>query len=104
MTTVVNKYHICITDPDVVYIGRGSIWGNPYSHKEGTKAQYRVNTREEAIESYRHWLWKEIQAGRITIPMLLALDGKRLACYCKPQSCHGDIIVAAIQWAKKENI
>jgi hypothetical protein len=32
--------------------------------------------------------------------MLLELDGKRLGCFCKPKLCHGDIIVAAVNWAK----
>lgn len=78
------------------------MWGNPYSHKDGTKAKFRVDARDEAVEAYRLYLWGEIKAGRITRQQLLSLDGKRLACYCKPQSCHGDIIVAAIEWAKKE--
>ena len=35
-----------------VYIGRPSKWGNPYSHKEGTLAKYKVLTRQEAISGY----------------------------------------------------
>lgn len=38
-----------------VYIGRPSKWGNPFSHKAGTLAQYRVASREEAIARYREW-------------------------------------------------
>jgi hypothetical protein len=71
-----------------VYIGRPTQWGNPFSHKAGTKAQFRVATREEAVESYREWIK--------TQPKLLAdlesLRGKRLACWCKPKACHGDIL------------
>lgn len=98
--TVVNKYKVCMDDPDIVYIGRGSVWGNPYSHKEGTKAQVKVATREEAVDKYRKRLWLLIREGMVTKEMLLALDGKRLACYCAPQACHGDVLVKAIEWAK----
>lgn len=100
VATVVNKYKVCMDDPDIVYIGRGSRWGNPYSHKEGTKAQVKVATREEAVDKYRKRLWLLIREGMVTKEMLLALDGKRLACYCAPQACHGDVLVAAIKWAK----
>lgn len=53
MNPVVNKYKVDLTDKDVLYIGRGSKWGNQYSHKEGTKALYKVATRAEAIQKYR---------------------------------------------------
>jgi hypothetical protein len=72
-----------------VYIGRGSVWGNPYSHKKGTQALYVVNTRQEAIERYEEWIR--------TQPDLLAqvhlLKGLRLGCWCRPLSCHGDILL-----------
>lgn len=100
-TTVVNKYKVNMEDSDIVYIGRGSHWGNPFSHKEGTKAFHKVDTREQAIYMYRLHLWERISKGEVTKEMLLALDGKRLACYCAPQSCHGDIILRAIRWAKR---
>lgn len=98
MTTVVNRR---FQEYDV-YIGRGSIWGNPYSHMQGTKAQWTVETRDQAVDSYRKYLWQKIKNGEITVDMLIALDGKRLGCYCAPQRCHGEIIVAAIEWAKQE--
>lgn len=34
MTTVVNKYKVDMNDPDIVYIGRGSVWGNPFAMKD----------------------------------------------------------------------
>jgi len=103
MCQVVNIRKIDRTDPDVVYIGRGSIWGNPFSHKEGTKAIYRVETVAMAIECYRQNLWARIQRGEVTKEMLKELDGKRLACYCAPNPCHGNIIKRAVQWAKEQS-
>lgn len=98
---VVNKYKVNMSDPDIVYIGRGSIWGNPHTHKVGTKAQFIHSTREESVEAFKHTLWGWITSGKITKEMLIALDGKRLACYCAPKSCHGDIIARAVRWAKQ---
>ena len=34
-----------------VYIGRGSPWGNPYSHLENSAAEWKVGSREEAIQN-----------------------------------------------------
>lgn len=98
MTNVVNKHTHTPTDRDV-YIGRGSRWGNSWSHREGTKASFQVATVGEAIASYRRWLWSEIEAERITLHDLAALDGKNLVCFCKPGPCHGDVLDAACAWA-----
>lgn len=73
-----------------VYIGRGSKWGNPYSHKEGTSAAWVVETREDAIRLYEEWLRAQ--------PALLAavkteLKDKTLGCWCKPLACHGDVLL-----------
>lgn len=95
MCMVVNKYK----EEYDVYIGRGSIWGNDYSHLPETKASHKTETREESIEAFKGQLWGLIRSGRITIDMLKSLDGKRLGCFCKPKSCHGDIIVSAVAWA-----
>ena len=97
---VVNKYKIDMDDPDVVYIGRGSRWGNQFTHVHtGTKAKYRVATREDAVEAYRQALWSEIRAKTIKRTDLMQLAGKRLACFCHPQACHGDVLAKAVVWA-----
>jgi len=74
-----------------VYIGRPSIWGNPYSHLPGdrTIATLQCETREESIQKYEEWI--------MTRPDLIAkakaeLKGKILGCWCKPYACHGDIL------------
>ena len=89
MCRVVNKYK----EEYDVYIGRGSLWGNPF--KIGADG-----TREEVIEKFRLYLWEQIKAGKISKEQLVELEGKRLGCFCAPQACHGDIIVKAIKWAK----
>ena len=72
-----------------IYIGRPSKWGNPFSHKEGTKAKYKVETREEAILKYKEW----IQTQPELMGALHELKGKVLGCWCRPfRACHGDIL------------
>ena len=88
MCTVVNKYK----ESYDVYIGRGSKWGNPYVIGAD-------GSREEVIEKYRAYLYSEIQSGNVTRYDLIQLSGKKLGCFCKPQACHGDIIVKAFKWA-----
>lgn len=86
-TTVVNKSAAKYD----VYIGRGSKWGNPYSHSENTKAKFKVNTRKQAIDAYKEYITKG--DGKHLLKDLHELEGKRLGCFCKPKACHGDILV-----------
>lgn len=90
MAYVVNRYK----DPEDVYIGRGSLWGNPVPMKT-------ERDRDGVVEAYRRHLWDQIRQGVVTIDDLIALDGKALGCFCAPRRCHGDVIVEAIKWAKK---
>jgi len=75
-------------EPFDVYIGRGSKWGNPFSHKEKTTAKFRVANRKEAVEKYEEW----IKTQEHLLESLPELEGKVLGCWCKPQSCHGDVL------------
>lgn len=75
-------------DPYDIYIGRGSKWGNPFTHKDGTIAQFKVSSRKEAIEKYEEWIKNQPDL----MDSLHELKGKTLGCWCKPQSCHGDVL------------
>lgn len=103
-TTVVNKHHRVPYD---VYIGRGSIWGNNFSHKEGTKAEFVVATREEAIQAYADW----IQTQPELLAKLPSLRGKVLCCYCRgPKGfqgrlmCHGQVLAGLADGVPPESI
>jgi hypothetical protein len=76
-----------------VYIGRPSLWGNPFSSKDGTLARYRVGSTPEAIQRYEEWIESQPQL----IEELKTLKGKILGCWCKPKPCHGDVLVKLIQ-------
>lgn len=78
-----------------VYIGRPSKWGNPFSHKENTKAKYLVSSREEAVDAYEDWILNG--EGQYLLEDLHELKGKTLGCWCKPKECHGDILVKLVK-------
>lgn len=71
-----------------ILIMRPSKWGNPYSHKEGTLAEFKVDSREESIKKYEEYL---IQNEEL-MKDLVELKYKRIGCCCKPKKCHGDIL------------
>lgn len=83
-----------------VFIGRGSKWGNPFTHikDKTTLADVIVDTREEAIERYREYL----AGNQELLDCLDELEGKILGCYCKPKSCHGDILLEFLSKRKIE--
>lgn len=64
-----------------IYIGRGSIWGNPYIiGKDGTRA--------EVIAKYKKYLL----TNTFLMGKIIELKGKRLGCWCAPEACHGDVL------------
>lgn len=82
MTKVVNCRSVCYD----VYIGRPSIWGNPFEiGKDGTRA--------EVIDKYRRWIVQQPEL----MAKLHELDGKTLGCWCHPKACHGDVLVDLLQ-------
>jgi hypothetical protein len=90
MTTVVNIK----TDVYDIYIGRHvdpviGKWGNPYSSKEDTLAKFKVSSKKEAIQKYREY----ILSNKELLSSLPELHNKRLGCFCKPGTCHGDVLV-----------
>jgi hypothetical protein len=86
-----------ILPPDVVRIDRLTRWGNPFVSgrtvflavgNDGTPITLYMD-RADSIRAYRLWLWQRL----VDQPDFLApLRGKRLACWCAPLPCHGDVI------------
>lgn len=85
-----------------VFIGRGSKWGNPFTHitDKPTLADTIVESREEAIEKYREY----ILGNQALMGSLDELEGKVLGCYCKPKSCHGDILLELLTKRKLQKL
>lgn len=86
-----------------VYIGRPSMWGNPYSSKEDTLARYKVDTVDEAVAKHKEFLDWQLKTGKIMEYELLDLDGKILGCWCQnDRPCHGDNIINKIKELKND--
>lgn len=77
-----------------VYIGRPSKWGNPFTHKPSTIAPFIKESREKSIEAFREWI--TTGEGKHLLNDLDELKGKILGCWCKPEKCHGDILLELI--------
>lgn len=100
MITVVNKYKHQPTVNDV-YIGRGSVLGNPYSSikDRDTKASVICDSREESVVKYKQHLEMAIKdkikpiTNELNRIYKLAKEGDvNLVCFCSPKLCHGDVI------------
>lgn len=80
-TTVVNLRR----DKYSVYIGRPSMFGNPFIiDKDGS--------RDEVIMKYREYFYHHLESEPEFKKAVEELRGKTLGCYCHPLPCHGDII------------
>jgi hypothetical protein len=73
-----------------VYIGRPSIFQNPYFIG-------RDGTREEVIEKFKYYFIEKIKTDNNFKSKVDGLKGKVLGCHCKPKFCHGDIIKSYIE-------
>lgn len=84
ITKVVNKKETTEYD---VYIGRGTPWGNPFaiSYDDGPD-------RADVISKYKEFFDQKIESDETFRKGILAMRGLRLACFCKPSPCHGDVI------------
>ena len=85
------KNGVIVQDCDL-YIGRhcsmggwtlpGSKWANPFSIKQ-------YGTRDEVCRLYEQY----IRNNTNLYNSLHELSGLRLGCWCKPELCHGDVLV-----------
>ncbi len=101
-TVVIN-----ITDgrshPDYVYIGRPSIWGNPFL-KDGVWSKFEKDCErvKDPVKAYEMWLvgtgyqdkWQDQR--KIVLSRLKELRGQVLGCFCKPRPCHGDVLATMV--------
>lgn len=85
-------------EPYDVYIGRGSKWGCPFTiiKDRPTLAKEIVDSKKEALEKYREYV--------LSTPELMnslhELEGKVLGCFCKPDKCHGDVLLELLEKEK----
>lgn len=98
-------------DPNNVYIGRKGVvfikneetgkkerypkqdskFANPFKLKKGT-------SRDQVTEKYNMYLRNKIRKEEITLEDLHNLKGKTLGCWCKPDKCHGDVLLEILKF------
>jgi hypothetical protein len=86
-----------VYESNYVYIGRGSIYGNPFTHLplEQTGGIVKAESRDDSIQRYNDWIDGKIDIPNIRPPTdreIGMLFGKMLGCFCKPKACHGDVL------------
>jgi hypothetical protein len=86
MTTVVNihKTPVAMYSKDYVYIGRPTIFGNPFDVK--------THGRKKCLVMFEEYFKHKIANVSSFKSAVHELKGKTLGCFCKPAGCHGDII------------
>lgn len=72
-----------------VYIGRPSRWGNPY--RIG-----RDGDRAEVMAKYADHLETRLADPAFRAALLDLAQADALVCWCAPEPCHGDLLVAAM--------
>jgi len=84
-------------DPEHVYIGRAGvvfIEGQRYPKQSSPFANPfkvgRDGTREEVLGKFEALMRQRLAA---TPHLLCELQGKTLGCWCKPEACHGDVLI-----------
>lgn len=74
-------------------IDRTTQFGNPFRLNEDG-GEY---TREESVNKYREWFKNQIQDDPSFREAVEDLRGKTLGCWCRPKTCHGDVIIEYLQ-------
>jgi hypothetical protein len=85
-------------DPYDLYIGRGSVWGNPF--KIGADGD-----RNEVLAKYKEYLLRG--EGRHLLELIGELEGKTLGCFCAGPGgltthdkthCHGQLLLRLVEF------
>lgn len=75
-------------DPYDVRIDRQTAWGNPF-------VLGRDGDRDEVLAKFLQWVTiSDGLAAQWIRDHVHELHGKTLGCWCAPQSCHGQILLA----------
>lgn len=97
MTKAVNLYH----DKYDVYIGRrgrhqDGYFGNPFP------VLNKDSTHLESIAKFKVYFYDRLKNDQEFRNRVLELKDKTLGCFCKPNNCHGDVIVEWLDGTKRD--
>lgn len=89
-----NKRNLYIGRKGIVFIDNvrypsyDSPWANPF------KISDEFN-RDQVIIKYRKYILVKLRSGELDIADIY---GKRLGCWCKPDACHGDVLIEILEY------
>lgn len=92
--------------PNNYPIYRGTVLGNPFTFngKRSNKAKLTFRTRNEALNAYRIYFDNMYGTDKAFTEYFDKIYEKYkngetiyLQCFCKPEPCHGDIILEKLQ-------
>ena len=92
---MVNRCHVINAKHNKydVYIGRPSKWGNSF--------EIGVNgCRSDVIRLYQEYLF----SNKELMDDLQELKWTTLGCWCKPENCHGDVLVKLVNELEEQEI
>ncbi len=75
------------------YDGADGIFGNPLKvYRPCVECGITHFDVVDLLDCYRAYVIRRAGADLVFADRLRAIQGKRLACFCKPRACHGDIL------------
>jgi hypothetical protein len=74
--------------PGAIYVGRPSVFGNPF-------VIGRDGDRATVIARYEEWIRAPEQA-QLLERARRELHGRDLVCWCAPQACHADVLLQLV--------
>lgn len=78
-----------LDSPDYVYIGRS---GHGLDGYFGNPIRLDERPRGSTFKEYEKYLINRLDTDEEFRNRVKELKGKTLVCFCKPKSCHGDIL------------
>lgn len=82
MPTVLNKKHAGVP-AGAVYIGRPSVFGNPFAMRSEEDRNLVCDQFEQYVR----------ERPQLIARIKRELKGKDLVCFCAPKRCHGDLLL-----------
>lgn len=89
----INSFIEWSSDPNHVYIGRNNFYVKAPQSKWYNKFTVKEHGLEKALELYEN----DIRNNEELLNSLHELEGKELGCWCKPEKCHGDVLVKLVR-------
>lgn len=86
------EFVVHISQPHDVYVGRPSMWGNPF----------KITAHAGRMQVIRQFRDSLIDRPHFVKLIRERLKGKTLACWCAPSPCHAEILAAIANYEGDE--